>query len=284
MLRRRIWVAALMALAALVAMPAQDALAQGKGKAKAGATALDLKKLEAELKSGDEKRMLAALEQIADAEDAGAPAAPLVNAVLRRGASVPVLTRACEVAAVLKQESSSAVLAPYHRHRVPDVRRAAVKALLKTKGAVAVKALRQALRSPDAQVRGISASGLGVMGAKEALPDLFIALKHNVGEAAGSIGQLCDAKDCEKFADLLGKHPFDIMTSGFDQILFRNPKDMNDDQKIRIVGRLRELGTKDAGNYLADVAERWPKDWSKRVKQAIDGAVKALGGAAGGKE
>ncbi len=59
---------------------------------------------------------------------------------------------------------------------------------------------------------------------------------------------------------------------------------MTDDEKIRIVGRLRELGTKDAGNYLADVAERWPKDWSKRVKQAIDGAVKALGGSAGGDE
>ncbi len=133
------------------------------------------------------------------------------------GASVKVLVRAIDVCGALKQQSSSAPIAPYFRHRTPDVRRAAVKALLKTRGPVAVKALRAALRSPDAQVRGISASGLGALGAKEALPDLFNALGHNVGEAAGSIGQLCSKKECEKFANLLGKHAFDIMTSGFDQ-------------------------------------------------------------------
>jgi hypothetical protein len=53
---------------------------------------------------------------------------------------------------------------------------------------------------------------------------------------------------------------------------------MPDDQKIRIIGRLRELGTAESGKYLADVAGRWPKDWSAKVRQALEAAAKATGG------
>ncbi|MEZ4222418.1 MAG: HEAT repeat domain-containing protein [Polyangiaceae bacterium] len=258
--------------------------ATAQGKSKAAASRLDPAKLKAELESRDESRMLAALKHVADAGDAGKPVTPHVEALVRRGASVEVLTLALNVLAGLKQPSSSAAIAPYYRHRVPEVRLAATKALLQTGGPAGIKALRAALRSPDARVRGMAASGLGSLNASEALPDLFAALNHNVGEAATSIGQLCKPVECEKLAGYLGKLPFDVVTSGFDQILFRPEKEMPEEQKIRIVGRLRELGTKDAGNYLADVAERWPKDWSKRVKQAIDAAVKALGGSSSSAE
>lgn len=253
--------------------------AAGQPKKTAGkpGKTLDLARVQKDLESGDEARILAALDAIAAAEDAGKPAAPHLEKLLRRGTSASVAVKCLEVTGGLKQQSSSAAIAPYVRHRVPDVRRAATRALIKTRGPAAVAALRAALRSPDAQVRGIAATGLGAMGAKEALPDLFDALDHNVAEAAASIGQLCAPKDCDKFAAKLGKLPFDVMTSGFDQILFRPPAEMPDDQKIKVVGRLRELGTKDAGSYLADVAERWPDNWSKKVKQAIDAAVKATG-------
>lgn len=249
-------------------------------KPKAGAKALDLARLQAALESGDEKRALEALSTIDGAGAAGKAAAPLVQGLLARGANAPLLGRAIEVCGGLGVESCSAPIAPYLRHRMPQVRRAAAKALIDTKGPVAVRALSAALRSPDPQVRGIAASGLGSLRAHDALPDLFKALSLKVSEAATSIGQLCKPEECEKFATLLGKQPFDVMTSGFEQILFRPSAEMPDDQKIRIVGRLRELGTKDAGNYLAEVASRWPANGSKRVKQAIDGAVKALGGKA----
>ena len=274
--RTRFGILAACTLAFATAAP--SAFAQGKGKTKAAASKISAAKIKAELESGDAKRILAALQQVEDAEAGGKVATPHIEKLVRRGASVAILSRALEVLGGLEQKSSSTVLAPYYRHRNPEVRRAATKALLKTGGPVAVKALRAALRSPDARVRGIAASGLGSLNAREALPDLFKALSHNVGEAAASIGQLCNPKECEKLAGYLGKMPFDVVTSGFDQILFRPPKEMPDAQKIRIVGRLRELGTKDSGNYLADVAERWPKNWSKRVKQALDAAVKALGG------
>lgn len=181
--------------------------ATAQGKSKAAASRLDPAKLKAELESRDESRMLAALKHVADAGDAGKPVAPHVEALVRRGASVEVLTLALNVLAGLKQPSSSAAIAPYYRHRVPEVRLAATKALLQTGGPAGIKALRAALRSPDARVRGMAASGLGSLNASEALPDLFAALNHNVGEAATSIGQLCKPVECEKLAGYLGSFP-----------------------------------------------------------------------------
>lgn len=262
----------------------QSAQAQPKKGAAKPQKPLDLAKIQKDLESGDEARVLGALTEIEKAEDAGKPAVPHLEKLLQRGTSARACIKALEVTGNLKQASSSAVIAPYVGHRAQDVRRAATRALIKTRGPVAVAALRKALRSPDAQVRGLAATGLGAMGAKEALPDLFRALDLNVAESAPSIGQLCAPPDCKKFSAKLGKLPFDVMTSGFDQILFRPPTEMADEHKIEIVGRLRELGTKDAGKYLADVAERWPDNWSKKVKQAIDSAVKATGGGSSPKE
>ena len=50
---------------------------------------------------------------------------------------------------------------------------------------------------------------------------------------------------------------------------------------LKVVGRLRELGTPDAGRYLGEVEARWPATGSKRVKQAIEGAIASIPG--GGK-
>jgi hypothetical protein len=269
-------------LSTVVLTAPTDANAQDKGaeKGKAKKPKLDIAKLKKDLESGDKARVESALQAIHDSGDA--TAAPLVEAFLKKGASADLIVKALTAAAALKQQSVSAAIAPYVKHRTEDVRRGAAKALMKTKGPEAVKAFKQGLRSSDAQVRGLSATGLGTLGAKDALDDLFNALSHNVNEAAGAIGQLCVGESCDKFAKLTGKHPFDVMSSGFDQILFRSEKEMPEDQKIKIVGRCRELGTKESGKYMVDVQSRWPKEWSKKVKQAIDAAVKATGGSSKG--
>jgi HEAT repeat protein len=246
-------------------------------KPKSDAPKLDLARIKAALESGDEKQIMPALEELEHAGESAKEAAPLVEALLRQGSSAPVLEKALAAAGALKQQSSSAPVAPYVRHRTPEVRRSAAKVLIKTKGPEAVKALRQALRSTDAVVRGTAATGLGALGAKEAVPDLFGALDKYVGEAAASIGQLCAGAECDKLLERIGKQPFEIMSSGFDQLLFRPAAEVPDDQKIRVVGRLSELGTKEAGAFLADVAERWPKDGSAKVKQALDAAVRRVG-------
>jgi HEAT repeat protein len=242
------------------------------------AAKLDSSKLHSQLRSGDEEQVLEALTAIA--ENRGTDLAPLVADVLNRGSTLKVLTLAIDTASRIKAPALSESLAPYVRHRDSDLRRAALRALLKTQGPAAAKALRQALHSQDAYIRGTAASGLGSLGAADAVDDLFAALASNVGEAAASIGQLCNAAQCEKLASLLGKTPFDIITGGLEQALFRPASQVPDGTKVKIVVRLRELGTAEARRYLSDVRSRWPEDGSPAVRQALESSVKGQAGVA----
>jgi hypothetical protein len=269
---------------ALLVVSAAPALAAGKprGKGKAipaaAAPALDEKLAQAvvaKLASADANEVLEGLTAAQAGGAVGAPLAPAIEGLLVRGTTLPLAKAAIETLGAIGASSSSAVLRPYLRHRVPELRRAAARALGSTRGPEALAAFREGLRSPDGQVRGFSATGLGNLRAADALPDLFLALDHSVTEAASSIGLLCTVESCEKFLAKLGTIPLDVMTSGIDPIFFR-PKPFPDEKLVDVIGRLRELGSPEAGKYLADVLGRWPAAGSKRVKQALESAVASL--------
>lgn len=262
--------AAALAAVALAAIGG-DALAQRKRPP--APPAVDAKGMAQKIRSGDPAR---ALEGIAAARDAGAAAAgaaPAIEELLARGATVPVTKAAIEALGAIGQGTSSAALRPYARHRLAEVRRGAFKALSATKGPDAIAAFEEGLRSGDAVVRGYSASGLGDLGVTRALPDLFAALDREVTEAAAAIGQLCDPAACERFVDRLGKVAFDVMTSGIDPMLFRGQA-LPDELLVGVIDRVRDLGTPEAGKFLADVQARWPATGSPAVKRALDGAVR----------
>ena len=233
------------------------------------------------LKSGDPGQIKSALDDVRMSGKAGAPAVPAIVDLLEKGLTPPLTVSAIETLGDTESEAGSEALSWYARHRTASIRRAAVTALARTRGAAAVKALRGALSDPDPAVRGLSATGLGSMKAKDAVGDLFVALDHKVAEAAASIGQLCAGNECDRLAGKLGSVPFDIVTSGLDQVLFRQATDVSDDVKVKIVGRVRELGTGEANRFLKDVQTKWPKTWSARVKQSIDQAVLATAASPG---
>ena len=230
------------------------------------------------LRSGDAAQVRGALDDIRVAGKSGAGSAAAVANALERGLTTELTIAALDTLSDLEAESSSDAIAWYAAHRTATIRQAAVKALIHTKGTVAVRTLRHALSDGDAQVRGLAATGLGTLKAKDAVGDLFVALDHRVGEAAAAVGQLCVPAECDQLAGKLGRLPFDIVTSGLDQVLFRPATEINDDEKVKMVGRVRELGTPDANKFLRDVQKRWPSTWSPRVKQAIDQGVLATGG------
>jgi hypothetical protein len=232
---------------------------------------LNLAELKRALESGDEDRALAALDQIEQAD--GTSAAPLVEAMLNRGASSKLLLRAISVAGSLGKESSSAALAPYVKHRAAEVRRAAALSLTHTKGRLAVQALREALRGSDAALRGTAADGLGALGAKDAVPDLFVVLPKEVPEAAAAIGALCSGEECKKFLNLLGKLPFDVMQSGFLPILLRTGADVPDGVKIDLIERLRRMATPKTNELLNTALASYPAGGSPKVKTALDAAL-----------
>lgn len=232
------------------------------------------------LKSGDEGQIRQALDDLRVAGPAAAGAATEVSNLLGRGLNDVLTVQAIDTLGDLESPDGSPALALYATHRNVSLRRAAVKAMVRTKGAAASSALKRALGDQDAQVRGVAASGLGALKAKESVPDLFVALDHKVAEAAASIGQLCNPEQCEQLAQKIGKLPFDVVTGGLEQVLARPMTDMPDDAKIKIIGRVREMGTGEANRFLKDIQSRMPKETSARIKQAIEQAVKATTGGA----
>lgn len=264
-----------------VALLASDAAqAQRGGKASFSAVPLPKASL-AKLRSQDPSEIKAGLDDARLSGKAAAPAAPIIVDLLEKGLPFPLTEAAIDTLSDIESEPSSATLSWYVRHRSVEIRRAAVKALVHTKGAFAVKALRVALSDEDPKVRGYAATGLGSLKAKEAVADLFNALDHKVNEAAVSIGQLCMLADCEKLEGRLGRLPFDIVSSGLDQILFRPTAEISDDAKVKLLGRVRELGTGEANRFLRDVGARWPASGSVRVKQSIDQGIQATAGSPG---
>jgi len=232
------------------------------------------------LRSGDPAAIQAALDDVRTAGKGAQAAAGPIADLLVQGLSTELTLAAIDTLGDVQAESSSPALAEYAVHRNEAIRKAAVKALARTKGPAAVAALRHALSDGDAAVRGMAAAGLGSLKTKESVRDLFAALDHKVPEAAVSIGQLCAPAECDELARKLGKLPFDIVTGGLDQALFRPTSEVDDDEKVKIVGRVRELGTGEANRFLKEVQTRWPPGASPRVKQAIDQAVLATSGGA----
>jgi hypothetical protein len=234
---------------------------------------LNLAELDKQLTSGDEALALQALASI---ETSGDPtAAPLVEAVLARGASPALLIRAIRTLGALRQASSGAALAPYTQHRQADLRRAALRALIATRSPIAPEVLRRALRGSDPAMRAIAAQGLGELEVHAAVPELFTVLSRDVSEAAQALGALCRAEECERFAGLLGKLRFDVMQSGMVPLLLRPELEVSDEIKLRVVERLRRLATQPALNLIQTALARFPAEGSAKVR---DGMTRALKG------
>lgn len=228
------------------------------------------------LKSGDAQQIESALGDVRVSGRAGALAAPVIVTLLRRGLPEALTKAAIDTLGETDAAgASSETLAWYAHHRDPALRRSSVAALSKTKGPSATKALRSALSDSDPGVRGLAASGLGSLRAKEAVGDLFRALDHNVPEAAASIGALCAPQECEKLAKKLESLPFDVITSGLAEVLVRPSGEVDDETKLAIVGKLRALATGEASRFLRGVQSRYPARGSERVKRAINEAVAA---------
>jgi hypothetical protein len=259
-----------------IAASAPNGMAQTKPAAPPAPAATVSANAANDLKSGDVTKIKSALDEIRMAgKTNGGRYAPQIIELLQKGLTLSLLEAAIDTLGDLESEAASTAIAPYARHRSVKVRQASVRALAKTKGKAAVTALRDALSDSDAGVRGLSASALGNLKAKEATPALFLALDHHVNEAAAAIGMMCTPDECDKLALRIGKLPFDVVTSGLEQAVFRS--DLPEDAKIKIIGHVRELGTQGANKFLRDVTKRMSSA-SPRIKQALEQAVAATGG------
>jgi HEAT repeat protein len=261
------------------AAPAKAGPAKPTKAAAVAKSKLDLPALQKALESGDEAKAIEALETIQKSGEAAG--APLVEGVLLRGASAAVLGRAIETLGILAQPSSGGYLAPYAQHRTPELRRAALRALIATKAPNAGDVLRRALHGSDAAARAIAARGLGVLGVRAAVPELLSVLPKDVPEAAESLGALCVGEECAKFLGLLGKLRFEVMESGMVPLLLRPQADVSDELKLKVIERLRRMATEPANKLLQTALAKFPADGSPAVKTALERALKGFSVAEG---
>ena len=263
----------------LLAAPRSAAAAPPKASAKGEKAApaapkakLDLDSLKKALESGDEAKTLAALDTIAKSGDPAG--ATLVELLLSRGASVTVLSRAIDTLGFMAQPSSGAALVPYAQHRVPELRRAALRALIATKSPLAGDVLRRALHGSDPSQRAIAARGLGQLNVRAAVPELFSVLPKDVAEAAQSLGELCVQVECQRFIGLLGRLRFEVMESGIVPILLRPQADVPDLLKLKLIEQLRRMATQPANQLLQTALAKFPPDGSPQVKRGLERALK----------
>lgn len=236
---------------------------------------LELDRLRRTLESGGEAEILATLSELGELGKAAAPAAPLVDALLTRGANATVLLAALETEAKLGVAASSDAVAPYVAHRKTELRQAAASTLASTGGAAAVATLRRALGGPDPAVRGIAAAGLGTLGAKESVEDLFTVLSHDTPQAALSIALLCSPAQCDRLMALVGKLKFEVLEPAFVPLLLRPANDLPEANKLRYVERLRVLATRPAAAVLQAVLSRLPEGESPALRVALQNALRA---------
>jgi HEAT repeat protein len=272
MRRKLTWFALIFACAgpALAAPPKAPPAAAAPKKT---AQKVDLKALAAVLEGSNERAIIDALAELeAKGADAVA-AAPLVNGVLVRGSSVAVTLSALNCLGALGAESSSDAISPYVQHRRPEIRQAAAAALVRTRGPVAVRALRKGLKSPDPVVRESAARGLGALGASDAVEELFVALGDEVPGASRSIAGLCNPEQCDRLMGYVGKLKFETLEPCFVPLILR-PSGLPEQNKIRYIDRLRRMATKSAGSVLQTALASLPADGSPKIREALETALK----------
>jgi hypothetical protein len=262
---------------ALALLAGGSAYAQ-KG-APAGAMKLDTKEITASISGSEPAKIADGLDRVrvAGKDGGGKAVVPVIVKRMERGLPKELLKKALETLGDLEDPAAAEIAEQYLSHREPDVRVAAVNCLGGVKGPVAVRGLRAALSDLDARVHALAATHLGTLKSPEAIPDLVIALDKGVNEAASSIGMLCDAKSCEVLLERLATKPFDVISSGIQQVMARAA--VGDDVKKKFIAAVQKLQTKKARDFLQELRQAWPKGGSKAVETALDDAIKSLEGA-----
>ncbi len=196
----------------------------------------------------------------------GAPAAMAIAARIRRGLPAEVLDSAVDSLAALGRREAGPVLFELLNHRHASVRARAAEAIVASNAPGSDRALVAALSDGDPQVRSAAALGLGRLGARASVDELFLALERGVLEAATSLGQLVNPEGVDRLLGFLGRVPLDALTPGFDELFAR--ANLPDRSKLAVIGRLEGLATPEVKSYLSTTAEVLPEGALRHAAQA----------------
>ena len=198
--------------------------------------------------------------------------APL-SARIRRGLPADLLDLAIETLGIVAHRDAGPVLFELLTHRREAVRLQVVAAIISCRPRGADGALVTALSDSDPRVRAAAALGLGQLGARAKLDDLFHAFERGVLESATAIGQLADGDGADRLLQHLGRVPFDAIAPAINELIARD--DVAERVKMDIVGRLAELATPEVRQYLQELVEALD---DSPVRRAAEDAVARIAG------
>jgi HEAT repeat protein len=199
-----------------------------------------------------------------------AASAPIVERV-RKGLPPDLLDTALVTLMALGQPQAAPVFFELLEHRRPEIRIRAIEAIVALKPPGAEPALQRALSYVHTGVRSAAALALGELHATGSVEVLFQALDHGNFEASQAIGQALRGDQVARLLGYLGTVPFHSLAPALTEIMQR--KDIGERDKLNVVSRLQDVGTREVKNYFGDLmratGEKLPAAVSRAVVQAM---------------
>jgi HEAT repeat protein len=250
----------LLACASLFVMPTRSAAARGD-QAMATAKAL--------LSSSDHDEIETGIQSLGLIGSAAA-VGPLVDRV-RLGLPPDLLEISIVTLMALGQPQAAPLFFELIEHRRPEIRVRAIEAIVALKPQGAEPFLQKALADQNPQVRSAAALALGELKATSSVELLFQALDHGNFEASVAIGQALRSDHVPRLLGYLGTVPFHSLAPALTEILQR--KDISERDKLNVVSRVQDVGTREVKNYFGDVmratGDKLPANVSRAVLRAM---------------
>lgn len=202
----------------------------------------------------------------------GTPSAvePIMQRV-RAGLPPDLLETSIVTLMALGQPQAAPLYFELAEHRRPEIRLRAIEAIVALKPQGAEPVLQKALSDLDPKVRSAAALALGELKATGSVELLFQALDRGTFEASQAIGQALRSDHVPRLLGYLGSIPFHSLAPAFTEILQR--KDINEKDKLTVVGRLQEVGTHEVKNYFGDLVriagDKLPPPVNRAVLRAM---------------
>ena len=203
-----------------------------------------------------------------------ASAAPPIIARVRAGLPPDLLETSIITLMALGQPQAGPLYLDLLDHRRPEVRVRAIEAIVALKPKDAEPALQRALADLDPKVRSSAAIALGELRASGSLEQLFLSLDRGTYEASTAIGHALRTDHVPRLLSYLGTLPFHHLAPAFIQVTQR--KDIAEKDKLSVVIRLQEVGTREIKDYFNDLIRESGELLAEPVKRAILRAMQEI--------
>jgi len=268
--RRRTWVACLCALSLLsLALPAAAKETPARKGKKEDKNVLAAQAL---LNSSDRDQVEAGIQSLGLIGTAAA--APPIIARVRAGLPADLLETSIITLMALGQPQAGPLYIELLEHRRPEVRVRAIEAIVALKPKDAEPALQRALADLDPKVRSAAATALGELRASGSVEQLFLSLDRGTYEASSAIGHALRTDHVPRLLSYLGTLPFHHLKPAFTQVMQR--KDIAEKDKLLVVGKLQEVGTREVKDYFGDLIRESGDALAEPVKRAVLRAMQEI--------